>query len=452
MAAVQFEGRARTLKTEVSDLSDRPNILLVVSDDQPLGSMGVMPQTKEWLKRRGTKYTNAYATTPVCCPSRASILTGQYSHNHRVLRNGSANELDSTAVVHRLLQNNGYLTGAFGKFLNSWDVDVPPPYFDEWAVVPRAKYAYWGGNWSIDGKIRRIQQYGTSFVERTASRFIEDAELDDERPWFAYLAPPAPHPPFHAEKQYEDEEFSWAGVPSNFEIVPSSEDPDARADKPPYVQEGTQDLSDGEGFRERQFRTLLSLDDMMGKLHETLVSTGESRDTLIIYISDNGFLWGQHGISGKFVPYLEAVRVPALISWPKGFEVARRDDRLVANIDVAPTILDASGVEPDAGFAPDGRSLLDTSWERERLLIEAWRERDNVPTWAGFVSTEDSYIEYYDPDNVITFREYYELVTDPYQLRNLFGDSDPFNDPPDSLQMMEDLIGARTCAGPTDCP
>lgn len=422
-----------------------PNILLIVSDDQPLGTMGVMDQTRRWLRNNGTKYPNAYATTPVCCPSRASMLTGQYAHNHGVRRNGEANLIDTSAVVQRFLREGGYTTAAFGKFLNSWDVAVDPPSFDRWAVVPRSAHAYWGGRWNIQGDVRRVQAYGTTFVGKVTSKFIEEAEEDDDTPWFAYLAPPAPHAPFDAEKVYEDVNYSdWPGVPSNFEDNPAV-DPTTRLDKPDYVQDSHKSQGDGRNMRELQLRTLLSLDDMVGQVREVLAANDESENTMIVFISDNGFLWAQHGIVGKFTPYVESVRVPALIRWPEDMARPPVDERLVANIDLAPTFLDVAGITPGPDFTPDGRSLLDDSWSRDRLLIEAWAERRGVPTWAGFVSTTESYVEYYDTDNsTVSFQEYYDLVDDPYQMTNLFN---PFD-----LQMSSDLAAARTCAGPSECP
>lgn len=430
-----------------------PNILLVVSDDQPLGAMEAMTETRRWLRRNGTKYPNAYATTPVCCPSRASILTGRYAHNHGVLQNGQADALDTTTVVERVLSEGGYTTAAFGKFLNSWDVAVPPPSFDQWAVVARSALAYWGGTWNVEGEVKTIRRYGTTYVGDKAQKFIEEAEERDNQPWFAYLAPPAPHAPFNAEERYRDRNFAdWEGDPSNFEDNPLV-DPGGRTDKPPYVQEFHRSHGDGRNMREKQFRTLFSIDDMMEQLRGVLDATDEASNTVVIYLSDNGFLWAQHGIIGKFTPYVESVRIPALIRWPKDIDVPAVDDRLVANIDIAPTMLDAAGLSAGPDFVPDGRSLLDQSWERERLLIEAWAERRSVPTWAGFISASESYVEYYDTDDTtITFREYYDLVDDPYQLTNLLGDIDPLNDPPDAGQMSFELSEARRCEGPYQCP
>ena len=123
--------------------TERPNILLVVSDDQPLRAMETMPLTRRWMRRFGVKYTNAYATTPQCCPSRATLLTGQYAHNHRVTTNdrGSVEQLDHETTVQRVLSDNGYLTAAYGKFFNSWDLETPPPNFDEWAITPSSARA-----------------------------------------------------------------------------------------------------------------------------------------------------------------------------------------------------------------------------------------------------------------------------------------------------------------------
>jgi arylsulfatase A-like enzyme len=154
-------------------------------------------------------------------------------------------------------------------------------------------------------------------------------------------------------------------------------------------------------------------------------------------------------LAGKGFPYTESVEVPAFMRWPEAILAGTREERLVANIDIVPTILDAIGLSPDTQL--DGRSLMDPSWQRERLLIEGW-SRHETPTWAGLISLEESYVEYYGSDGTtIEFREFYDLQEDPYQMTNLLGDPDPLNDPSDADTLSSELAQARMCSG-EDCP
>lgn len=430
-------------KAEVNLTSEKPNILLVVADDQPLRTMETMPITRAWMGETGVRYPHAYATTPVCCPSRTTLMTGRYAHNHGVTTNGQQGvvNLDHDATIQRVLGDNGYRTAAFGKYLNAWDVYEPPPHFDEWAIIPKSAKAYFGGIWNTQGEVTRVGTYGTTYVGDRATDFIERTT---EEPWFMYLAPPAPHPPFEPESRYLDLKVSkWNGDPSNFDR--------RTGDMPWYVQRANKSVAEGKQTRRQQLVTLRSLDDVMGDLRETLELTGELENTVVIYISDNGYLWGQHGLIKKFVPYVESVRIPAFISWPAGLPVGK-DGRIVGTIDITPTILDAAGLAQDE-LPVDGRSLLDDSWSRREILIEAWKDSPYIPAWSGLISPRRSYVTYYEENNFIAeFKEYYDLRDDPFQMSNLLGDRDTSNDPKKRGELALRLFEARTCAGPGDCP
>ena len=154
-------------------------------------------------------------------------------------------------------------------------------------------------------------------------------------------------------------------------------------------------------------------------------------NTLAFFMSDNGFMWGEHGHLFKRTPYESSVKVPLLMRWPGQVEKGAVDRRLVANIDVAPTILEAAGIEPMPERPMDGRSLLGTE-ERERLVLEYWAEGGrNIPTWFSTRTKDFQYIRYEDRFGDVLFREYYDLARDPWQRRNLLGDGDPTNDPSD---------------------
>lgn len=427
------------------------NILIIVTDDQrTAGTMQVMPETLTRFGTEGTAFTRAFATTPTCCPSRASIFTGRYAHNHGVhtSASGQAYLLDQTTTLQRHLSEAGYLTGHFGKFLNEWARTDPPPYFDRWASYgSRSGRAYKNGMWNLNGAVVEVDRYSTYFLGDQADAFIDEAETDDERPWFLYLAPIAPHAPSEPARRHQ-------GVKVGpFEPTPAVEEVDI-GDKPGYVAENQVERSVVTARRRKQLRTLMSVDEVVSSLFKRLERTGELDNTLAFFLSDNGFLLGEHGITGKRYPYLDSVSIPFYVRWPERIEPGAIDDRLVATIDIAPTVYEATGLEPD--HVMDGRSFLDPDQRRERLLLEHWsREERETPDWASFISESDQYVEYYLAEQlVVTFREYYDLLSDPWQNSNLFGDGRPANDPEVTMTSI-DLIKAIGCIGTTGtnpCP
>jgi arylsulfatase A-like enzyme len=196
----------------------------------------------------------------------------------------------------------------------------------------------------------------------------------------------------------------------------------------------------------------MSADDMVAKIFKVLGRLNEKRDTLAIFISDNGYAWGEHGVAAKRFPYTESVQVPLIVRWPGNVAAGVKDDSLVGNIDIAPTVVEATGITPDANYPMDGRSLFAPQPRRE-LLFEYFGSRlgADVPAWASTRSSTYQYVEYYNPTtNAVEFSEYYDLTNDPWQLDNLLGDSDPTNDPPTPF-FSADLQQARQCSG-SSCP
>ncbi|HEX2196965.1 MAG TPA: sulfatase [Actinomycetota bacterium] len=430
---------------------ERPNVLIVVTDDQrAIGTLGVMPRTRRWFLRDGTRFVNALATTPTCCPSRASIMTGLYAHNHGVhtSERGQAQNMDQLLTMQRYLRRDGYRTSIYGKYLNAWPRDVDPPWFDDWAILSDStSRAYFNGRWNVNGKVGFLKPYSTRIIERKALRFLESGEADDGQPWLMYLSPMSPHLPAIPHPRHRGAE-----VP-DFEKTPAMREKD-RSDKPSEVQEWELDWKLLREWRRKQLRSLMSVDEMVGAVFRRLERLGEADDTLAIYLSDNGFLWGEHGLSQKIRPYEASAEVPFLVRWPGHVAAGAEDDRLVANVDIAPTVLAAAGSEPEHAF--DGRSFLGDE-AHDRVLLEQWKRTNRtVPNWAATRAGDFLYVEYYAEDRLVpTYREYYDLRRDPWELENLFGDLDPTNDPPDaaelSLQLHRDVACAGT-SGPTACP
>jgi arylsulfatase A-like enzyme len=410
---------------------ERPNVLIILVDDMRATEdfYSVMPSTMRLFRKRGTEFPNAVATTPLCCPSRASILTGQYSHNHGVLRNNLASMLDQAHTLQYELQNAGYHTAIAGKFLNKWT--EAPSYFDKWAVLMgREDYSYYDAVWNVNGSRRRIPEYTTDYVARKGVNFLESFERKDRDPWFMQLSPYAPHEPATPEEKYASAPIpEWTMTPATMEADVS--------DKPPWSV--TADKSAVRSFRRLQLRSLMSVDDLVKKVQVTLRDLNESQDTVIFFMSDNGFLLYEHRLSQKSQPYDESVEIPFYVKWPGVLE-AGSDDRIVTNIDVAPTVYEAAGVEP--AYTVDGRSILTS--DRDHAYIEY---PSNYHPWSSIWHPDWTYVRYEPFNEYDVFREYYG---DPWQLENLLVDGLPLNDP-DTTAWDAELDAARTCAGAA-CP
>ncbi len=407
---------------------ERPNVILIVTDDQPAGYVDLMPRTKSRLVDQGMTFRNAFATTSLCCPSRASILSGAYASTHGITTLGGAPIFDARDTVATRLRGAGYRTALFGKYLNDNKKLSPrvPPGWDEWrtfadsyASFTDEDHLYYTYELNENGTMVSYgdapEDYSTDVLVRFAVEFLRSAP----EPFFLYLAPYAPHvPPVPAERHigaYADLEPT--ADPSRFEADVS--------DKPKYVHnhkealEAEPFLTTGEWkshFR-GTMESLLALDEGIDRLFDALDARAIAGRTLILYISDNGMLFGSHWGMAKSFPYEGSIKVPFYAWYPKEIAPGSATDAIVANIDVAPTICAIAGVDPPA--RNQGRSLRPLfsggSVGRTSIFLEWLRDPPGMGPWLGIRAPGWKYI-WYAQDG---FEELYDLAGDPYELDNL---------------------------------
>ena len=386
----------------------RPNILLIITDDQRFDTVGdFMPETQKRIFDDGVTFTNAFATTPLCCPSRASILTGMYAHKHGVHEN--ADPLNQPTFV-QALDGAGYYTGLVGKYLNSYDSNQPPrPEFDYWVATPGSATDYYDVTMNVNGRKQVVKPYVTGVLKDYALDFLKQAD-DRSDPFLLIFAPNAPHPP--AIPAPEDVDL-YGDLPEHRPPSYNVADPSG---KPIHSSLTGEERSQLDTFRLDQLRSLKAVDRGVAELLDSLEDAGRLDSTAVIFLSDNGYLWGEHSLEGKVFVYEPSVRVPFAVRYPKAFPEGEVDQHLVANIDIAPTILELAGLP--APPTVDGRSLLallnePSSW-RTDLLLEGWY----AETHYSALRTER--YKYVETDG--TFSELYDLGEDPDELENRAAD------------------------------
>jgi arylsulfatase A-like enzyme len=425
------------------NLAGKPNILIILTDDERLhGGIEALPAVRKWFGQGGTTFTDPFATTPLCCPSRAALLTGEYAHNSKVISN--TQDLPTLQAVQSLtmehsLQTAGYRTGIFGKYFNGWPDDQNPAYFDRWAVTPHVTYN--GAQWNVNGTVRTVDTYSTTYIQQRANAFL--AQSKAAHPWFLYLAPMAPHVPSTPEPRFAN--ASFPPMP----LDPSMTEQD-RSDKPTYASDRALKLPGNiQHHRLAMLRSLMSVNTLVSSVMNQLKAKGEFDNTLAFFASDNGYLWGEHGLFGKASPYLPSVNVPLFMEWPGHVKAGAVDGRLVALLDVAPTVFAAVGLTPPHPM--DGIDLLHRDQARTEILLEFWSYGgSSPPNWSAVLTKSYEYIEYTDASGKVIFSEYYDLVADPYQLNNLLAGTASSNRP-DVTALSAELARLRTCVGAT-CP
>lgn len=442
------------------DLAARPNVVLIVTDDQDLllGSLDAMPHLRELLVEKGTTFSQAYVPLSLCCPSRATILTGRYTHNLKVYQNfppdgGFAifqREGHEASTVGVALQRVGYRTAFLGKYLNGYpdpaDRTFVPPGWSEWFVPaggnPYGLYNYTlNHNGRLIDKSREPEDYLTDVLARQAGAFVAQAAEDGE-PFFLYLAPYAAHKPCPPAPRHAGL-FTGHRAPrtASFNEADVSDKPGAIRGRRPLTPEQIAKL---DGLYRRRLECLQSVDEGIASLVETLESTGQLANTFIFFTSDNGFHLGQHRLTdGKYTAYDEDVHVPLVVRGPRVPEGATAS-AFVVSVDLAPTLAQLAGTR--LRVLPDGRSLVpllqkpsetpagwrqlvfleqfhfeDEGHQREDVLepSDAPEPEEHV-THYGLRTATYKFVEYETGE-----REYYDLVADPAELQNLAKSQSP---------------------------
>jgi arylsulfatase A-like enzyme len=410
-----------------ADPDPRWNVVVVVTDDQSTASLPHDPPVMPFLQGASSDpsdhwvvFSNAFANTPLCCPSRATLLTGRYAHEHGVLRNEDGPALDEGTTIAAWLDAAGYHTGMVGKYLNQYPFGRAP-------FVPRGWDRWWG---KAQGDARSVYydytliqngvatpfgsaptDYLTDVLADRAVEFLAGAPEDE--PFLLWFAPTAPHPPWTPAPRHE-------GAFSDLPVVepPSVGELDV-GDKPAWIRAsrrlGPAARAGLVEARRRSFETLLAVDEAIETIVRTLRSRGLLDRTVIVVVSDNGFSFGEHRWVKKSCPYEACTRVPLLIRFPPAAHAV--EPLLTSTIDLAPTIAELAAVDVPATV--DGSSLLPVLTggddpDRPRVVFLEWAGDREVPGWWQVRTADFAYTEL-----VTGERELYDLVRDPDELRNV---------------------------------
>ncbi len=436
-----------------SKAAQRPNIILILTDDQELSTLASMPRTRNLIARQGMTFTQHTVPLSLCCPSRATILTGLYPHNHEVYTNfppdGGFERFDELrheeTTIATALHAAGYRTALIGKYLNGYPGEETNAYvpagWDEWASpVQGSPYAAYRYTLNEDGKTVKYgsgpEAYMTDVLAGKATAFVRTAAASGQ-PFFLYLGTYAPHKPATPARRH-------AGLFADLQAprTPSFDEPDVR-DKPKRIR-ALKRLTAGQiatldGLYRKQIRSLQAVDEAVAALVQALEETGQLANTYILFTSDNGYHLGQHRLEpGKYTPYETDVRVPLLIRGP-GVPAGATSAALTSSVDLAPTLAELAGAT--LGVPADGRSLTPlfqgqtpADWRQVALLeqfefppappkndktleppdLQDEKAVAGYPAHRGLRSADFKVVEYGTGE-----REVYDLRQDPEELVNL---------------------------------
>lgn len=381
------------------------NVLWIITDDQMRSTLRSMDRTWERLVRKGVRFRRGYAAMPWCGPARASMLTSRYPHDHGCHTNMThppfvAQGHDRDTVATRV-RDAGYETGYFGKYMNGLASDpvYVAPGWGRWVATVGKR-----GQVNVDGTLRQLegQAAGDGAAADRLRRFVERQR---DSAWFAVWSPSIPHDPYRPNERHRHDFDGVEWDPPAFNEADMSDKPTWLRDLP------GQDRDRMRAAYEGKLEELQDLDDQVGRLLTVLWRTGQLDRTWIFFVSDNGYLLGEHRLVRKEQPYEESAGIPFVVRGP-GVEPGTAD-ALVSQVDLMPTTLDIVGLDPDAGRELSGRSMLrplrtgDWSRWRRRLLVE----NTNLG-WSMLREGSTAYIEHHEAGEW----ELYDLATDPHQL------------------------------------
>ncbi|QDV64526.1 sulfatase family protein [Crateriforma conspicua] len=438
------------------------NVIFILTDDHRYDAMSFMGHPfletphLDSLASNGVHLKNAFVTTSLCSPSRASILTGLYTHKHRVIDNNRAVP-EGTLFFPQYLQQAGYKTGFFGKWHMGGGNDEPRPGFDHWVSFRgQGNYLPPGPNYTLNVNGERVKQKGYITDELTDYALDWLDQQSDDQPFFMYLSHKAVHANFTPAERHEDR---YADADLSF--LPRGKDITAENNSPRWVRDQRNSWhgidfsyhSDrGLDYLYRRYcESLLAVDDSVGRVLQRLKDKGIHDETLIVYMGDNGFMWGEHGLIDKRVSYEESIRVPMMMQCPDLYDGGKVVGQVIGNIDVGPTIMHAAGLTTPEYM--DGRSFLelpndsDQPWRDYFLYVYYWEKNfPQSPTQFALRGDRFKYITYYglwDTD------ELYDLSNDPKETKNLIHDPEYQNVVQEMENQLYSMLGQ---AGGMDIP
>lgn len=446
-----------------ADAETRPNIILIITDDQRYDMLSYMPKLGDALVNKGTLFNNAVVTTPLCCPSRASILTGQYAHNHGVEQNDRtfADEFKTrdANTLATWLKEGGYRTGLIGKYLNGYRFGYIPPGWDNFEVfVKKRYYNYSLTNFKNDINGPRVtygsndQDYATDVVFKKAIEFVLGPDQGSEQPFFLMLTPNAPHKPATPARRHQD---VFKDIPPH--RPPSFNEPDM-SDKAFWARSlwskarkpmGKKKIQRIDRLRQNMLESLLAVDEGIENLVRALGEKGKIDNTVIIFLGgDNGYHLGEHRLTDKRSPYEESIRT-SLVVFDGRNPVKRISNAVVANVDLAPTILELAGLKPQDKV--DGKSFVSIVRGSEQpirkyILLQHFYKTITSGSTPFLAVRSDHSIYIRWRGWIRDGEEYYDLNKDPYQLDNAI--ANPANQA-EIEEMRAALEGLRNCAGET---
>lgn len=411
----------------------RPNVVFVLTDDQRWDCLGVAghPFLKtpnlDRIANEGARFRNAFVTTSLCSPSRGSFLSGLYAHSHGIINNFTDYPRDLPSFP-RSLQAAGYNTAYIGKWHMGEDDDSKRPGFDYW-VSHKGQGKYWDTTFNVNGSEQEVKGYYTHSVTNFATDWLKQPR---EKPFMLCLGHKAPHGVWIPEPKYEH-------VYDDLEVKKPETADDFGPTKPSFIKEridtwhgingNLYGLNDFEKFIKYYHATILSVDDSVGQIYDTLQQMGELDNTLFVFAGDNGFLLGEHASIDKRTMWEESIRVPILVRYPELIGEPRVIDEMALNMDVAPSVVDICGADPLPGCQGlSFRNLVqgDNSGWRKSFMYEYNYEKEfpYTPNVRGVRTDDWAYMHYPNgdgqPDKYLA--ELYNVREDPLQKNNLIND------------------------------